>query len=130
MFGVVFARLYVSASDALPIAAASTTTRSRPVSRESSVPAATAALERARPARALTLIVDRLAHVAGRRRRRRGGRRSGRGLRRVPPEVVRPPTGEEHERGDGHADRPAAEHRGAHGDAHRRAELRAGRPAT
>ena len=51
MFGVRLARLYVSESDALPIAAARTTTRSSPVRRESSVPAATATLERARPAR-------------------------------------------------------------------------------
>jgi hypothetical protein len=51
MLGVMFARLYVSASDSLPIAAASTTTRNRPVIRDKRVPAATAALDRTSPAR-------------------------------------------------------------------------------
>ena len=46
MFGVVFARLYESASDACPIAYASAATRTRPVTRESSVPSATVELER------------------------------------------------------------------------------------
>src|SRR3954447_8668666 len=48
MFGVELARLYASVTSEMPSTAASTETRTNPVSRESSVPAPTTTLERAR----------------------------------------------------------------------------------